>query len=484
MGLVDPDSAPGEARKAFADDVLRIELCGPEQQHLSVIDVPGIFRKTTPGLTTKADMAMVRNMVSTYMQNPRSALLAIIPANVDIGTQEILDMAEQCDPKGERTLGVLTKPDLVDEGAEQAIMDIIEGKSHALNLGWHVVRNSGQQQLKDSTAERHMRENQFFSGQVPWNKLSKDRVGIPALHTRLVEILGELIRREFPSVSSFPIIDDHFWLTSRAYQVKADVNMRLKKCKRALDGMGPDRANQDQQFEYLLGLATRFQAITAHALRAHYGSDEIFDESIALKLATQVVQRNTTFSDDIWQKGHTMKFSNKVGFEVNEDTSSSDISSEDENDTYQDGGFSKVRYHDHHRELEDLMQDDNQVPLPKKSGIRQWLSTVYKTSQGFELGTFDPALLPVVWTKQSKHWDTLAVAYVEDIIAIVHDFTATLLSNICSDDRIRRGLSSVLLEQLTERYKKAIEHTKYLLAVERSGTPLTTNHYFADNLEK
>ena len=122
-------------------------------------------------------------------------MLAVIPANVDIGTQETLDMAEQCDPKNERTLGVLTEPDLVDEGAEPAITDIIEGKSHALNLGWCVVRNSGQQQLKYSSAERHVKEQLFFTSMVPWNQLAKDRV------TRLVDILGDLIRREFPNVS-------------------------------------------------------------------------------------------------------------------------------------------------------------------------------------------------------------------------------------------------------------------------------------------
>jgi len=62
MGLAEspselPDGA-GEARKTFANDVFKIEICGPDQEHLSVIDVPGIFRKTTPGVTTKADMAM------------------------------------------------------------------------------------------------------------------------------------------------------------------------------------------------------------------------------------------------------------------------------------------------------------------------------------------------------------------------------------------------------------------------------------------
>lgn len=139
------------------------------------------------------------------MRNHRSVILAVIPANVDIATQEILEMAEELDVKGERTLGVLTKPDLVDKGAEPAVVDIIEGKSHALNLGWCVVRNPGQQALVNSlsdasTNDRHVAEKAFFKSEQPWSSISKDRTGIEALRTRLVEILAEMIKREFPRV--------------------------------------------------------------------------------------------------------------------------------------------------------------------------------------------------------------------------------------------------------------------------------------------
>lgn len=47
---------------------------------------------------------------------------AVVPANVDIATQEIVQMGEDADPKGKRTLGVLTKPDIVDKGAEDKVM--------------------------------------------------------------------------------------------------------------------------------------------------------------------------------------------------------------------------------------------------------------------------------------------------------------------------------------------------------------------------
>lgn len=193
--------------KTFSADVLRLELTGPSQPHFSVIDVPGIFKKVTAGVTTKEDMAMVAGMVRGYMENHRSVILAVIPANVDIATQEILDSAEELDPDGIRTLGILTKPDLVDKGAEPAVMDIVQGRSHSLQLGWHLLKNPGQAKLVNSPSERRMLEEDFFSKQTPWNSLERDRVGVGALKARLQEILADHIRREFPKVCH---ITQHF----------------------------------------------------------------------------------------------------------------------------------------------------------------------------------------------------------------------------------------------------------------------------------
>ena len=152
------------------------------------------------------------------MRNPRSVILAVIPANVDIANQEILEIAGELDVRGERTLGVLTKPDLVDKGGESEVIDIIEGRSHALNLGWCIVRNPGQQALAviqsnsrrppkaasqltgGATTDRYEAEKAFFKSEQPWSDVSKDRVGIQALRTRLVDILADMIKREFPRV--------------------------------------------------------------------------------------------------------------------------------------------------------------------------------------------------------------------------------------------------------------------------------------------
>lgn len=142
MGVSQVGDTSGQKR-TFSNDVLRLEITGPDQEHLSVIDVPGIFKNTTPGLTTKSDLGLVKNMVLGYMENPRSDMLTVIPANVDVATQKILELAADVDPEGNRTFGVLTKPDLVNQEAEPRVIDLIEGRSKPMKLGWHVVRNPG-----------------------------------------------------------------------------------------------------------------------------------------------------------------------------------------------------------------------------------------------------------------------------------------------------------------------------------------------------
>lgn len=139
-------------------------------------------------------------MVYAYMKNPRSVMLTVIPANVDIATQGILEKAEEFDPEGLRTLGVLTKPDLVDKGAEHNVVNLIMDREHELRLGWHLLRNAGQSELSNSITARQDAETDFFNSVAPWKDLDNARVGISSFRVRLQEILSDHIRREFPKV--------------------------------------------------------------------------------------------------------------------------------------------------------------------------------------------------------------------------------------------------------------------------------------------
>lgn len=83
MGLVPDESG---SKRTFSNDVLRLEISGPKEDYLSVIDIPSIFKRTTSRVTTKSDIEMVKRIVHNYIKNPRSVMLTVIPANVDIVT--------------------------------------------------------------------------------------------------------------------------------------------------------------------------------------------------------------------------------------------------------------------------------------------------------------------------------------------------------------------------------------------------------------
>jgi hypothetical protein len=459
---------PGQS--TFSDDVLRIELCGPNKTHLSVIDVPGIFRTPTEGVTTKDDMSLVRNMVHRYIENSRTIILAVVPANVDIATQEILNLAAEVDSSGERTLGVLTKPDLVDKGTEQDIMDLVQGKRNKLKLGYCVVRNRGQQDRAASSAERHKMEIDFFKAQ-PWSSLGADRVGISALYPRLRDLLSKITRREFPKVAR-------------------EITKRLMACEEELFNLGPSRETPEQQRRYLLDIAVKFQEITSHALEARYGRSIYLKENKFLRLATILADYNSEFSEDVKKRGHTVDFNTAMSslerslprryIMTARRTSSLDAKPLE----IADESATQVDIDDEYPELSDVLLGPSKLPWPQSQDILVWIERAYRSSRGFELGTFDPSILTTLFQEQSKNWEGLAMSYIKLTISSVHRFCDILLKLLVGEERVKSTLWSLLMDELLPRYKKTVDHVKFILHTERSGTLLTTNQYFSSSLEK
>jgi hypothetical protein len=167
--------------RTFSEDVLKIERCGPEEDYLTVIDVPGIFRITTQGVTTDQDRLLVERMVKNYIRDNRTVILAVLPCNVDIATQEILAFAEKADPTGERTLGILTKPDLLKErSAKSVVCDLVLGKRRPLTLGYYVVRSRGGDE-EDSNGDINLLHGEDMFKEEPWTSLPGNKAGVNAL---------------------------------------------------------------------------------------------------------------------------------------------------------------------------------------------------------------------------------------------------------------------------------------------------------------
>lgn len=86
--------------------------------------------------------------------------------------------------------------------------------------------------------------------------------------------------------------------------------------------------------------------------------------------------------------------------------------------------------------------------------------------------------------KQSEKWPRYAMGYIGDIITAVHAYIVKALQLLCPDRQVVRGLLAAITEGLQAGYQRAVDQVKFVLSVERNGTPMTLNHYFNDNLQK
>ncbi|KAM0262745.1 hypothetical protein ACHAQJ_001539 [Trichoderma viride] len=456
--------------KVFSKDILKIEVRGPHEDYLTIIDVPGIFRTTTQG-TTKDDMAMVRDMVEGYIRDDRTIILAVLPSNVDIATQEILELAADYDKNGERTLGVLTKPDLVLEpSAQAAVCDLIQGKKRPLNLGYYLVRNRG----ADGSEEQSELDNIFQ--RQPWNDLPQDRVGISALKEQLGWLLVDITRREFPKLLQ-------------------DVHNQIKECKKELNSLGPPRQDEREQRSFLSQIAGVFQDRARAALAADYNVDPVFDQD-ELRLITHVVNITDVFSADFREAAHSRHFEN-LGL------TKSSVTAEISSETFVDGDgeetpiglmidnlrvlLQKAQVDDvapgELAELGDIIVPPQAIPLPRDN-FTTWIKDVYLQCRGLDLGTFNAHLVSMAFTEQSRKWADMTKIYMSRIIITLHRFIAAALRSVCLEDQARDQLWFAILESLLERYNIAMAQANLLIEVEQRKQPYTLNHQFAASRSK
>ncbi|OCL03244.1 putative dynamin [Glonium stellatum] len=443
----------------FSEDILKIELCGPDQDYLTVIDVPGIFRNPTEGITTKNDIQLVQNMVKEYIKNDRTIILAVLPSNVDIATQEILTLAEDYDKAGERTLGVLTKPDLVTEqSAQAAVCNLVLGKRRPLTLGYYVVRSRGadDDNFSNTDAEKMFQD-------APWNKLPSSRLGVLALKARLTELLSEITRKEFP-------------------KLRKEVSKQLSDCQTELEALGAARETERDQRLFLSALARHFQALVDAALSAHYSSDAIFEEMLGLRLITCVVNLTEMFNYNFQQKGHYRSFEDPGTDSTMEVVRVRTVAHRADTHAKEGTSFFADIDLDEFTDLGEVVSRDCHIDDPQ-GGILDWTEQLYLRSRGTDLGTFSGAILSSAFKEQSSKWAPMTKAYISQIIVVIHRFMVIILERLCPDPHVREEIWSSIHDEVLKRYKVAMDQAMFLVSLERDKRPYTVNHYFNDNLQ-
>jgi interferon-induced GTP-binding protein Mx1 len=130
----------------FSTDSIIIRISSPESPDLTVIDLPGIVRTVTSG-QDQVVISQVNDLINYYISQPRTIILAVIPSNQDIATIDILERASLIDTEGIRTIGVLTKPDLIGPGGEEEVIHVLRNVRKPLKLGYIMVKNPSQKEV-------------------------------------------------------------------------------------------------------------------------------------------------------------------------------------------------------------------------------------------------------------------------------------------------------------------------------------------------
>jgi dynamin 1-like protein len=197
--IIDETNQVAEGKSISALPI-NLKIFSPHVINLSLIDLPGLVSNPLPG-QPRDIVTTVRRMILDYISPENTIILAITPANTDIATSEAIQYARQVDPDGERTIGVLTKLDLMDRGTDA--VDVLKGEVIPLKLGYVGVVCRSQAEINESlNFESHLENERRFFELHPKYEQFADKLGAPYLAKRLSQMLFEHINRHLPELQS------------------------------------------------------------------------------------------------------------------------------------------------------------------------------------------------------------------------------------------------------------------------------------------
>ncbi|EXJ86850.1 hypothetical protein A1O3_03804 [Capronia epimyces CBS 606.96] len=419
----------------FSRDILRVELCGPTQPNLTLVDLPGIFWAGDKSQSDD-DAALVQSMVRSYMEKSRSIILAVVSAKSDLAMQIITRMARDIDPNGQRTLGIITKPDLLFNGSdsEAAFVKLAKNENIIFKLGWHVLKNRDFDTKDSSREERDASEQAFFESRVWSSAISKTQLGIDSLKPRLSRVLLGQILAELPNLVR-------------------DVEHELEACTSRLRSLGQPRSTINEQRSYLLNASSKFgyfvrDSITGVYTDSFFGSSET-EEGYSKRLRAVAQNELLDFAETMRVRGHAQEIVEKEPAEP--------------------------------------------TPAPSETGPLVISKPKYLTSvsnrmrrnRGCELpGLFNPAIVSDLFFDQSKRWKRILQDTEGKLVAAARTSVSLVVEHICdavTGDAILRYIIWPNMEPVVAKLHTKVEE---VLQPHVRGHPITFNHYFTETLQK
>ncbi|KAJ2856455.1 vacuolar protein sorting-associated protein 1, partial [Coemansia erecta] len=179
---------------------INLRVFSPKVLTLTLVDLPGLT-KVPVGDQPQDIERQIREMILTYISKPNAIILAVTAANTDLANSDGLKLARELDPDGARTIGVLTKVDLMDKGTD--VIDILAGRVIPLRLGYVPVVNRGQKdiQSKRSISSALENERQFFETHQSYQSKAQ-YCGTPFLARKLNLLLMHHIKITLPEIKA------------------------------------------------------------------------------------------------------------------------------------------------------------------------------------------------------------------------------------------------------------------------------------------
>jgi dynamin 1-like protein len=185
---------------SITDKPISLKVYSPHVLTLTLVDLPGMVMNAVGDQPKDIDK-QIKDMVTKYVTPANTIILAVTPANADLATSQALRLAKQVDPEGVRTLGVLTKLDLMDRGTNA--LDMLSGKQINLRRGFIGVVNRSQQDINEEKDIRAARvaEKEYFKNHSAYSEVA-DRQGTEYLCKTLNQLLMEHIQSALPDLKA------------------------------------------------------------------------------------------------------------------------------------------------------------------------------------------------------------------------------------------------------------------------------------------
>ncbi|KAG5668334.1 hypothetical protein PVAND_016277 [Polypedilum vanderplanki] len=230
--------------KAVSSMPIVLKIFSPNVLNLTLVDLPGITK--VPIGDQPSDIEnQVREMIFEYITKENCLILAVTPANIDIANSEALKLAREVDPLGKRTIGVITKLDLMDSGTDA--VDILENKIFPLERGYVGVVNRSQKDLDEKLDIKIAAEleNEYFENHPAYKHMAH-RMGTAYLQKVLNKQLVEHIFKTLPTLRDrlrkylMGLEDEynHIESTSNVKLMNEVINQLKQEFRSELDGYG------------------------------------------------------------------------------------------------------------------------------------------------------------------------------------------------------------------------------------------------------